>query len=87
MVQHEKVLLRYVKKLHKIFADTYPLKHLGKRVFSLPPQDSNTSMLKCKYDKVQRELRLIAAMDDLLSGKRLINEEIIIANFHITVLH
>lgn len=38
------------------------------RVLSLPPQDLDTSMFKMKYDKTQRQLQSLAAMDDLLSG-------------------
>ena len=38
------------------------------KVFSLPNQDETTSVFKEKYDKVQKQLQCIAAMDDLMSG-------------------
>ena len=69
----EKTSFITVENLAAMWRKETTLKHLGKRVFSLPPQDSDTSVFKSKYDKVQRQLRSIAAMDDLLSGKRLIS--------------
>ena len=41
---------------------------IDKRVFSLPPQESNSSLFRAKYDRTQQQLQSIAAMDDLLSG-------------------
>ena len=37
------------------------------KTFSLPTQDE-TSVFKEKYDKIQKQLQCIAAMDDLMSG-------------------
>lgn len=37
-------------------------------MFSIPPQDSDTSTFKLKYNKTQKQLQSIAAVDDLLSG-------------------
>jgi len=36
-------------------------------VFNIPPQDSDTSTFKLKYNKTQKQ-QSIAAMDDLLSS-------------------
>ena len=38
------------------------------RVFHLPPQDSETATFKVKYIATQKQLKSIAAADDLLSG-------------------
>ena len=39
-----------------------------KIVFSVPQQNMEESTFKVKYDKTQKQLESIAAMDDLLSG-------------------
>lgn len=43
---------------------------IPKTVFNLPQQSAAGSTFKVKYDKVQKQLQRIAAMDDLLSGSQ-----------------
>lgn len=61
-------------------------KVLERRVFHLPNQDHDQSKFKMKYDEVQSQLRTIAGMDDLLSGKHHVSY-ISIQNLTNTLLH
>ena len=57
-----------VEVLAALWRKTNGQREVEKRVFTLPPQDSNTATFKMKYDRTQKQLQSIAAMDDLLSG-------------------
>ena len=50
------------------------------REFNIPPQNTDTSLFRKKYDTTQKQLQLIAAMDDLLSGMQNCNHNIIFNN-------
>ena len=51
------------------FMDKTPAQcDIERMVFSLPPQNIEDSTFKVKFDKTQRQLQSIAAVDDLLSG-------------------
>ena len=43
-------------------------KDVGKKVFHLPTEEAHLATFKNKYDRTQKQLQTIAAMDDLLSG-------------------
>ena len=47
-------------------------KTIESREFNVPLQDMDSSLFRNKYDMTQKQLQLIAAMDDLLSGMKLI---------------
>ena len=75
VIQGDVIATKYtfhtVESLAALWRKTITLKTVGKRIFSLPQQDSATSVFKAKYDRTQRQLRCIAAIDDLLSGMKL----------------
>ena len=57
-----------VTTLAKVWMKTGLGRCPDKRMFELP-QGPQMAKFKAKYDQTQKQLKVIAAMDDLLSGK------------------